>query len=155
MPAAPTTIFDRTSALARELGAINLGQGFPDLPEPAELLEAARRALVEKSNQYPPMRGLAELRRAVCEYYRREQALEVHEEEVIVTSGATEALAAAILAFVQPGDEAVLFQPFYDAYLPLIERARRGRRSSGATSPARRWARSRAGSRPTRRAIRP
>ena len=57
-------------------GAINLGQGFPDLPEPAELLEAARRALVEHSNQYPPMRGLAELRRAVCEYYRQEQGLE-------------------------------------------------------------------------------
>jgi N-succinyldiaminopimelate aminotransferase len=62
-----TTIFERMSALARETGAINLGQGFPDLPEPAELLEAARRALVAKSNQYPPMRGLSELRKAVCE----------------------------------------------------------------------------------------
>ncbi len=123
MSAAPTTIFDRMSSLARELGAINLGQGFPDLPEPPELLEAARGALVEKSNQYPPMRGLAELRQAVCAYYRREQGLEIAEEEVIVTSGATEALAAAILAFVRPGDEAVLFQPFYDAYLPLVERA--------------------------------
>ena len=94
MSAAPTTIFDRMSGLARELGAINLGQGFPDLPEPRELLEAAQRALVEKSNQYPPMRGLPELRRAVCDYYGREQGLEVREEEVIVTSGATEALAA-------------------------------------------------------------
>ena len=120
---ASTSIFERTSALARELGAINLGQGFPDLPAPAELLEAAQRALVERSNQYPPMRGLTELRRAVCDYYRREQGLELHEEEVIVTSGATEALAAAIFAFVQPGDEAVLVQPFYDAYLPLVERA--------------------------------
>ena len=118
-----TTIFERTSALARELGAINLGQGFPDLPEPAELIEAGRRALIDKSNQYPPMRGLAELRRAICEYYRREQRLQVREEEVIVTSGATEALAAAILAFIRPGDEAILFQPFYDAYLPLVERA--------------------------------
>lgn len=123
MSDAATTIFDRTSALARELGAINLGQGFPDLPEPGELLEAARRALVERSNQYPPMRGLAELRRAVAAYYAREQGLAVREEEVIVTSGATEALAAAILAFIRPGDEAVLFQPFYDAYLPLVERA--------------------------------
>jgi len=123
MSAAPTTIFDRMSGLARELGAINLGQGFPDLPEPPELLEAARRALVDKSNQYPPMRGLPELRRAVCEYYLREQGLAVREEEVIVTSGATEALAAAILAFIRPGDEAILFQPFYDAYLPLVERA--------------------------------
>jgi N-succinyldiaminopimelate aminotransferase len=118
-----TTIFERMSALARETGAINLGQGFPDLPEPAELLEAARRALVAKSNQYPPMRGLSELRKAVCEYYAREQDLEVREEEVIVTSGATEALAAAILAFVRPGDEAIVFQPCYDAYIPLIERA--------------------------------
>ena len=123
MAAASTTIFDRTSALARELGAINLGQGFPDLPEPAELLEAARRALVERSNQYPPMRGLAELRRAVAAYYAQEQGLAVAEEEVIVTTGATEALAAAILAFVRPGDEAILFEPFYDAYLPLVERA--------------------------------
>jgi aspartate/methionine/tyrosine aminotransferase len=123
MPDHSTTIFDRMSALARKLGAINLGQGFPDLPEPAELLEAAQRALVDKSNQYPPMRGLAELRRAVCAYYRQEQGLEVREEEVIVTSGATEALAAAILAFINPGDEAILFQPFYDAYLPLVERA--------------------------------
>jgi N-succinyldiaminopimelate aminotransferase len=120
---ASTTIFERTSALARELGAINLGQGFPDLPEPAELIEAARRALIEKSNQYPPMRGLPELRRAVADYYRREQGLEVREEEVIVTSGATEALAAAIFALIGPGDEAILLQPFYDAYLPLVERA--------------------------------
>lgn len=123
MNAATTTIFERMSALARETGAINLGQGFPDLPEPAELLGAAQRALVGHSNQYPPMRGLPDLRRAVCEYYRREQDLELREEEVIVTSGATEALAAAILAFVRPGDEAVVFQPCYDAYIPLIERA--------------------------------
>lgn len=123
MPDRSTSIFERTSALARELGAINLGQGFPDLPEPPELLAAAQRALVERSNQYPPMRGLAELRRAVAAYYRHEQGLEVAEEEVIVTSGATEALAAAILAFVRPGDEAIVFQPFYDAYLPLVERA--------------------------------
>jgi N-succinyldiaminopimelate aminotransferase len=120
---ASTTIFERTSALARELGAINLGQGFPDLPEPAELLEAARRALLEKPNQYPPMRGLPKLRRAVADYYRREQGLAVREQEVIVTSGATEALAAAIFALIRPGDEAILLQPFYDAYLPLVERA--------------------------------
>jgi len=123
MSAASTTIFERMSALARETGAINLGQGFPDLPEPAELLEAAQRALVGKSNQYPPMRGLPELRGAVCDYYRREQGLALQPEEVIITSGATEALAAAILAFVRPGDEAIVFQPCYDAYIPLIERA--------------------------------
>jgi aspartate/methionine/tyrosine aminotransferase len=123
MTAPATTIFERMSALARETGAINLGQGFPDLPEPPELLEAARRALVEHSNQYPPMRGLPALRGAVCDYYRREQGLDLREEQVIVTSGATEALAAAILALVGPGDEAILLQPFYDAYLPLVERA--------------------------------
>ncbi len=123
MAAPATSIFERTSLLARELGAINLGQGFPDLPEPAELLEAARRALVERSNQYPPMRGLRELREAVCGYYHREQGLELLPEQVIVTAGATEALAAAIFAFIRPGDEAIAFQPFYDAYVPLIERA--------------------------------
>jgi aspartate/methionine/tyrosine aminotransferase len=137
MTASSTTIFERMSALARETGAINLGQGFPDLPEPAELLEAAQRALVDKSNQYPPMRGLAALRSAVCAYYRREQGLELQPEEVIVTSGATEALAAAILAFVRPGDEAVVFQPCYDAYIPLIERAGGIARTVGLEPP--RW----------------
>ena len=130
-----TTIFERTSALARELGAINLGQGFPDLPEPPELLEAGRRALVQRSNQYPPMRGLAELRRAVCGYYAQEQGLELSEAQVIVTSGATEALAAAIFAFISPGDEAILFQPFYDAYLPLVERAGGIARTVSLTPP--------------------
>ena len=120
---ATTSIFERMSALARETGAINLGQGFPDREHAPELLEAARRALVEHSNQYPPMRGLAELRGAVADFYARQQGLAVAEQQVIVTSGATEALAAAILAFVRPGDEAILFQPAYDAYRPLIERA--------------------------------
>lgn len=120
---ASTTIFERMSALARETGAINLGQGFPDREHAPELLEAARRALVGRSNQYPPMRGLAELRRAVADYYARTQQLAVDEDEVIVTSGATEALAAAILAFVKPGHEAIVFQPAYDAYRPLVERA--------------------------------
>ncbi len=123
MAAVSTSIFERMSALARETGAINLGQGFPDLPEPAELLDAARRAFVERSNQYPPMRGLPELRQAVCDYYRREQGLELEPAQVIVTAGATEALAAAVHAVVAPGDEAIVLQPFYDAYLPIIERA--------------------------------
>ena len=118
-----TTIFTRISALADELGAINLGQGFPDLPEPPELLEAARRALMDHPNQYPPMRGLPVLREAIAQWYAREQVLKVSPSEVVVTSGATEALAASIFAVIQPGDEAVLFQPFYDAYLPLVERA--------------------------------
>ncbi len=118
-----TTIFTRMSGLADELGAINLGQGFPDAEHAPELLAAAQRALVEHPNQYPPMRGLPALRRAVCDFYAREQGLEIAEDEVVVTSGATEALAASIFAFVGPGEEAVLLQPFYDAYLPLVERA--------------------------------
>ncbi|WEK46413.1 MAG: aminotransferase [Candidatus Andeanibacterium colombiense] len=118
-----TTIFEFMSALARETGAINLGQGFPDREHAPELLAAAQRALVGHSNQYPPMRGLAELRGAVAAYYAREQGLKVSADEVVVTSGATEALAAAIFACVGPGDEAILFQPAYDAYRPLIERA--------------------------------
>lgn len=118
-----TTIFEFMSALARETGAINLGQGFPDIEHAPELLAAAQRALVEHSNQYPPMRGLAELRRAVADYCAREQGLAVEPEQVIVTSGATEAIAASLFAFIQPGDEAILIQPAYDAYRPLVERA--------------------------------
>ncbi|WP_305098499.1 aminotransferase class I/II-fold pyridoxal phosphate-dependent enzyme [Croceibacterium aestuarii] len=117
------TVFDRVSALARKTGAINLGQGFPEIEHAPELLAAAQRALVEHSNQYPPMRGLPHLREAVVRYYAQEQGLELDSSQVIVTSGATEALAAAISALVGPGDEVVLLQPFYDAYLPLVQRA--------------------------------
>ena len=117
----PTTVFERMSALARELGAINLGQGFPELEEPAELIAAAQAALADRSNQYPPMRGLTELRLAIATYYQREQGLELSADNVVVTSGGTEALAASLLALVRPGDEVVLVQPLYDAYLPLIQ----------------------------------
>jgi len=118
-----TTVFERMSGLAREHGAINLGQGFPDRPGPRGLLEAAARALLEKSNQYPPMAGLPELRRAVAAHYRRHQTLDLDEREVVITSGATEALAAAILALVEAGDEVLIFEPSYDAYAPLVRRA--------------------------------
>ncbi|HKR91348.1 aminotransferase [Novosphingobium sp.] len=117
------TVFDRMSALAREHGAINLGQGFPDAPGPTPVLEAAVRALREKSSQYPPGAGLPELREALCGYYARRQELRLEPDHVIVTSGATEALACAVLALVQPGDEVVLFQPAYDAYAPMVRRA--------------------------------
>ena len=119
----PTTVFDRVSQLARETGAINLGQGFPESEHAPELLAAAQRALAERSNQYPPMRGLAPLREAIAGFYRREQGLVLEPEQIVVTSGATEALAAAFLALLAPGDEAILLQPFYDAYLPLVTRA--------------------------------
>jgi len=118
-----TTIFEVMSGLARETGAINLGQGFPDAQGPAELLDAAARALRDRSNQYPPMRGLPELRAAIGGYYAAHQGLALAEEEIVVTSGGTEALAACILAFLDAGDEAILFQPLYDAYLLLVERA--------------------------------
>lgn len=119
----PTTIFERMSALARETGAINLGQGFPDGSGPADVIAAAAEALTARSNQYPPMSGLPELRSAIAEHYRRHQGLDLTPEEVTVTSGATEALAASILALVSPRDEVLLIQPLYDAYLPLVRRA--------------------------------
>ncbi|PIB90649.1 aminotransferase [Caulobacter sp. FWC2] len=120
----PTTIFERMSGLARQHGAINLGQGFPDDQGPLPVREAAARALIEGSNQYPPMRGLPELRAAVAGHYARAQDLTLDpDSEIIVTSGATEALAAAFTALISPGDEVLLFQPLYDAYLPLVRRA--------------------------------
>lgn len=125
----PTTIFEKMSGLARQTGAVNLGQGFPDSNGPADVLEAAQRALVEQSNQYPPMAGLPALRQAVGDHYRHHQAIDLDwQNEVTITSGATEALAAAILALVTPGDEVVLIQPMYDAYLPLVLRAGGGPR---------------------------
>jgi aspartate/methionine/tyrosine aminotransferase len=120
----PTTIFEEMSGLARELGAINLGQGFPDDPGPPAVRQKAADAVLNGYNQYPPMAGLPELREAVAAHYRRAQGLDLDwKSEVTVTSGATEALAAAFLGLIQPGDEVVVFQPLYDAYLPLIRRA--------------------------------
>ena len=117
-----TTIFEKMSGLSRELGAINLGQGFPDDQGPPELIAAASRALAERSNQYPPMVGVPELRDAIAAFYTRRQGLSLSREQVIITSGATEAVAAALLALVQPGDEVIVFEPAYDAYAPMIRR---------------------------------
>ncbi len=119
----PTTIFTRMSALAVEHKAVNLGQGFPDFGWPDDVVARAAEALTSGSNQYAPMPGLPELRHAVADHYREHQGIEIDPQEVIVTSGATEALAAAIAALVTPGDEVLLFQPLYDAYLPLVLRA--------------------------------
>jgi aspartate/methionine/tyrosine aminotransferase len=122
--ALPTTIFTVMSGLARELGAINLGQGFPDEPGPLAIRQAAAEAVVNGNNQYPPMQGIPELREAVAAHYARYQGLDLDwKSEVTVTSGATEAIACAILALIEPGDEVVLFQPVYDAYLPMVRRA--------------------------------
>ncbi len=120
----PTTIFETMSARARATGAINLGQGFPDSGWPQDVLDVAAAALLTGHNQYPPMAGTPELRRAIADHYRAHQAVDLDwQGEITVTSGATEALAAAIFALVSPGDEVVLFQPMYDAYLPLVLRA--------------------------------
>ena len=119
----PTTIFEAMSMRARETGAINLGQGFPDGPRNDAVINAACDALQHRSNQYPAMVGLPELRTAVADWYGRHQQLDLSAEEVVVTSGATEAIAAALLAIIEPGDEVLMFQPLYDAYLPLVQRA--------------------------------
>jgi aspartate/methionine/tyrosine aminotransferase len=120
----PRTIFDVMSGLARETGAVNLGQGFPEDDGPLDLKEAVARATFEASNQYPPMMGLPALREAVAEHYGRLQALDLDwKSEVTITSGATEAIAASLLAVIEPGDEVILIEPMYDAYLPLVRRA--------------------------------
>lgn len=122
--ALPTTIFDVMSGLARDLGAINLGQGFPEDDGPRDVREVAAKALLDGPNQYPPMRGLPALREAVAEHYGRLQGVALDwKTEVTITSGATEAIAAALLAVLSPGDEVVLFAPTYDAYAPLVRRA--------------------------------
>ena len=119
-----TSVFETMSRLAREHKAINLGQGFPDDPGPEDVRAHAARAVLEGWNQYPPMMGLPELRQAIADHYLRFQGLAFDpQSEVMVTSGATEALAGALLALIEPGDEVVLFQPLYDAYLPLVRRA--------------------------------
>ena len=124
LSALPVTIFTVMSALAREHGAVNLGQGFPDEPGPQSLLDAACVALQHGSSQYPPMQGLPELRAAVARFYGARQGLDLDpESQIIVTSGATEALAAAFLGLIEPGDEVALFQPLYDSYLPMVRRA--------------------------------
>jgi N-succinyldiaminopimelate aminotransferase len=120
----PTTIFEVMSVLARETGAINLGQGFPDDPGPEDIRRKAAEAVLDGYNQYPPMMGLPELRAAVARHYAHWHKVDFDpEREVMITSGATEAIAGALLALIEPGDEVVLFQPLYDAYLPLVKYA--------------------------------
>ncbi len=120
----PTTVFEIMSRLAAEHRAVNLGQGFPDDPGPEDVRRKAADAVMSGWNQYPPMMGLPELRRAASDHFRLWQGLELDpDREVMVTSGATEAIAGALMALIEPGDEVVLFEPMYDAYLPLVQRA--------------------------------
>ncbi|QDZ16718.1 pyridoxal phosphate-dependent aminotransferase [Humibacter ginsenosidimutans] len=112
-----STIFAEMSALAARTGAINLGQGFPDEDGPADVLDVAVRSIRDGVNQYPPGIGMPVLREAITEHQRRFYGLEVDpDREVLVTAGATEALASTLLALVERGDEVVTFEPFYDAY---------------------------------------
>jgi aspartate/methionine/tyrosine aminotransferase len=117
-----TTIFETMSRLAREKGALNLGQGIPEDGEPADIVARAQSALAENSNQYPPMMGLPALRQAVAAHDRDFYGLDLDwQTETMVTSGGTEALAVALMGLVDPGDEVVLIEPVYDTYIPVIE----------------------------------
>jgi aspartate/methionine/tyrosine aminotransferase len=119
-----TTIFTVMSALAVEHKAVNLGQGFPDGNGPADVRRVAAEALEAPPNQYPPMMGIPELRQAVAAHNKRFYGLDVDwQTEVMVTSGATEALTDCLLAWLNPGDEVVLLEPLYDSYLPIIRLA--------------------------------
>src|SRR4051795_5532280 len=118
----PPTIFSEMSALAVRTGSLNLGQGFPDQDGPTGAVEAAVEALRSGRNQYPPGPGIPELREAVAEHQARHYGIELDPlGQVVVTAGATEAIAAAILALVNPGDEMVVLEPFYDSYVACIE----------------------------------
>lgn len=120
----PMTIFEVMSRLAIENGAINLGQGFPDVDGPDDVKEVAARELLTGLNQYPPMMGLPALREAVAASAKRFYGLDIDwKSEVLITSGATEALSDCFNALIEPGDEIVVIEPLYDSYLPVIRRA--------------------------------
>jgi N-succinyldiaminopimelate aminotransferase len=124
-----TTIFTEMSALAVRTGAINLGQGFPDTDGPAEVLEAARAAIAAGHNQYPPGPGIPALREAIAAHQERFYGIDLDPDgEVLVTTGATEAIAAALLALCEAGDEVVTFEPYYDSYAACIALADAERR---------------------------
>ena len=119
-----TTVFAEMSALAARIGAVNLGQGFPDEDGPAPMLRAAQEAIAAGINQYPPGPGIASLRQAVAAQRLRRFGIEYDPDtEVLVTVGATEAIAAAVLGLVEPGSEVLLTEPFYDSYSPVVAMA--------------------------------
>ncbi|GAB3579072.1 pyridoxal phosphate-dependent aminotransferase [Calidifontibacter terrae] len=125
------TVFAEMTQRALAADAVNLGQGFPDTDGPAAVLEAATAAIREGRNQYPPLAGVPELRAAISAHQQRFYGLHVDaDREVLVTAGATEAIAAAVLALCEPGDEVVTFEPYYDSYAASIELAGAVRRTS-------------------------
>ena len=118
------TIFAETSALAARIGAVNLGQGFPDEDGPAAMLKTAENAIADGINQYPPGPGIAPLREAIAAQRQRHYGIAYDPDtEVLVTVGATEAIAAAVIGLVEPGSEVLLIEPFYDSYSPVIAMA--------------------------------
>jgi N-succinyldiaminopimelate aminotransferase len=119
-----TTVFEIMSRLAIEHKSINLGQGFPGVDGPEDVRRIAAEATVDGPNQYPPMMGLPDLRQAIADHSGRFYGLDVDwQTETMVTSGATEALASCLFGLLEPGDEAVLLEPLYDSYLPIVRRA--------------------------------
>jgi N-succinyldiaminopimelate aminotransferase len=119
-----TTIFAEMSALAVQTNSVNLGQGFPDTDGPDSLLEDAVTAIRSGANQYPPGRGIAPLRQAIVDHQKRFYGLSYDPDtQVLVTTGATEAIAAALLAYVEPGDEVIALEPYYDSYAACIAMA--------------------------------
>src|SRR5688500_11269182 len=133
---ATTTIFAEMSALALATRSVNLGQGLPHPDGPPSVLEEPRAAIAAGINQYPPGRGILPLRQAIAEHGSRHYGLSYDpESEVLDTTGATEALAASILAFVNPGDEAIALEPFYDSYAASIELAGGQRVGVGRCGP--------------------
>jgi N-succinyldiaminopimelate aminotransferase len=120
-----TTIFAEMSALASDIGAVNLGQGFPDTDGPREVAAAAAAAIMEgRGNQYPPGKGVLELRQAIAAHQKRCYGFDLDpDSQVLVTAGATEAIAAALIALMEPGDEAIAFEPYYDSYAASVAMA--------------------------------
>ena len=119
-----TTVFAEMSALAARIGAVNLGQGFPDEDGPPAMLRAAQNAIADGVNQYPPGPGIAMLRQAVVRQRKRHFGVEYDPDtEVLITVGATEAIAATVLGLIEPGSEVILIEPFYDSYSPVLAMA--------------------------------
>ena len=131
------TVFSEMSALAARTGAVNLGQGFPDTDGPDSVLAAAQAALQGGANQYAPGIGIAPLRQAIANHQLRHYGIELDpDREVVVTTGCTEAIAAALLGLVNPGDEVVVLEPYYDSYVAMLQICGAVRRPVTLTAPA-------------------